>query len=120
MPDKEWTEVTAETNSEVWARDKPIEGQLVKVQSGVGPNESMLYTLKTDSGNVSVWGSTVLDTKFAEIENGSMVKIEPQGEVKSEKTQRKYQDYKVFTIPPAYKEIEGAEPLPEPPDNIPF
>jgi hypothetical protein len=110
---KSWQEVTME-NSETWDRKESIEGKLVKVQESVGPNESMLYTLKTDKGMIGVWGSTVLDTKFEGISNGSMVKIEPQGKVKSEKTGREYQDFKVFVKPPEFEEVTDV------PDDLSF
>jgi hypothetical protein len=101
-----WAEITAETNDEVWDRKAPIEGTLVDIKSDIGPNESMLYVLKTKDGKVSLWGSTVLDTKFEGIANGSQVRIEPQGKVKSEKTGREYQDFKVFVKPPKFKEVQ--------------
>lgn len=111
MKDDGFVEVTAE-NSPTWDRIAPITGKLVGVKSNVGENESMLYTLQTDNGNIGVWGSTVLDTKFAGIQNGSMVKIEPLGKQKSEKTGRTYNDFRVFVKPPEFKEVlDGAETL---------
>lgn len=111
MTNDGFVEVTAE-NTPTWDRIKPITGKLVGVKSNVGPNESMLYTLQTDSGNIGVWGSTVLDTKFMGIQNGSMVKVEPMGQQKSPTTGRTYQDFKVFVKPPEFTEVlDGAEPL---------
>ncbi len=112
-----WTEISADTDSEVWDRKDPIEGRLLDKRSNVGPNESWLYKLKVEDGIVTVWGSTVLDTKFESIEVGSRVKIEPQGEVKSEKTGRKYQDFKVFYKSSSYKEA-GEEEIDT--SDIPF
>ncbi len=89
-----WNKVSAE-NGEVWDRQKSIEGKYIKAESNVGPNKSNLYTLKTKDGPVGVWGSTVLDSKFEEIEVGSLVKIEPLG-LKEGKTGKQYQDYDVF------------------------
>lgn len=117
MADKNnWKEVVAEEGS-VWDRKDPIEGKYINYKEKVGPNESKLYTLKTKEGEVGVWGSTVLDTKFAQIQRNSMVKIEPLGETKSEKSGRTYQDYKVFVIPPAFEEVDDA---PINLDDIPF
>lgn len=113
MSQDDWREIVAETNSEVWNREKPLEGSLISVKNNVGPNESMLYVLKTKDGEVAVWGSTVLDTKFAEIERGSQVRIEPQGKVKSEKTGREYQDFKVFVKPPVFEEVFMPDVPPE-------
>lgn len=118
MSDKDWKEVVLE-EGDVWDRQEPIEGTLVKVRENVGPNESMLYTLRTEKGDISVWGSTVLDTKFENLAKGSEVRIEPQGEVTSPTTKRKYQDFKLFVKPPAYKEV-GGEPLPDAPSDLPF
>lgn len=113
-----WTEIVAETNDEVWDRKSPIEGKLVDIKSDVGPNESMLYVLSTKEGKISVWGSTVLDTKFSNIENGSLVRIEPQGKVKSEKTGREYQDFKVFSDTPKLEEVDPSE-VPDFPEKEP-
>jgi hypothetical protein len=115
-----WSEVTVETNDEIWDRKAPIEGKLVDVKSDIGPNESWLYTLQTKSGKVSLWGSTVLDTKFSGIANGSMVRVEPQGKVTSEKSGRTYQDFKVFVKPPEFEEVKDKdESEPEmPPDFL--
>lgn len=108
----DWTEITAESG-EVWDRQAPITGKLVSSKSNIGPNESNLYNLQTENGLVGVWGSTVLDTKFAGIQNGSMVKIEPMGKQKSEKTGRTYQDFRVYVKPPEFTEVlDGAEKLP--------
>jgi hypothetical protein len=115
---KDWKEIVAETNDVVWDRQKPIEGRLVDVKSDIGPNESMMYVLKTDKEKVSVWGSTVLDTKFQGIANGSLVRIEPQGKVKSEKTGREYQDFKVFVKPPEFEEVKDT--VAEVKDNEPI
>ena len=110
--DNSWTEVTAESG-ETWDRQAPITGKLVGVKTNIGPNESNLYSLQTDKGVVGVWGSTVLDTKFAGIQNGSMVKIEPMGKQKSEKTGRTYQDFRVFVKPSEFAEVlPGSEHLP--------
>lgn len=107
-----FTEVTMEA-SETWDRKDVVQGKLVSVKSNIGPNESMLYTLDTANGKIGIWGSTVLDTKFAGIPNGSEVRIEPQGEVKSEKTGRSYQDFKVFVKPPEFEEIPSEDIPPE-------
>lgn len=96
MADK-WKEVSV-GDAAVWDRIKPIEGELIKVRSDVGPNGSMMYTLRTKAGDVNLWGSTVLDTKFEDLSEGTMVRIEPLGKTKSEKTGREYQDFKVLYL----------------------
>lgn len=101
---KDWTEVSIGSEN-MWDRESPIEGSLVGIKSDVGSNNSMLYILKTDKGNVSLWGSTVLDTKFEGIAKGTMIRIEPLGLVKSEKTGRSYHDYKVFYREQPFTEV---------------
>lgn len=95
MSDRKWREVTLQSDSDVWDREKPIEGFFVKVEENVGPNGSKMYTLKTDEGEVKVWGSTVLDDKLLGVPNGSYVKIEYEGKQKS-KRGTEYHSYKVF------------------------
>lgn len=103
-----FTEVTME-NNETWDRSNTLVGKLVEVKSGLGANNSMLYTLEANGERIGVWGSTVLDTKMAGVQRGSMVKIEPQGEVVSEKTKRTYQDFKVFVKPPEFTEVDAKD-----------
>lgn len=94
MSKDEWNKVVPSTN-DAWDRQKPIEGVFIKRQSGVGPNDSMLYTLHTTDGDIGVWGSTVLDSKFAELELHCLVKIEPLGKQKSPKSGKDYWDFEV-------------------------
>lgn len=111
MTDNEWTEIGGETNSETWDRTGSITGQYIAKQTNVGKNASNMYTLKTDKGNVGVWGSTVLDSKFESIPVNSLVKIESLGIPAG----KNYYDYKVFTkpapgVPPAVSDaFPGAE-----------
>jgi hypothetical protein len=107
----DWKEAVV-GGGDMWDRESTIQGVLKKKQSEVGPNESMLYTIKTKDGDVGVWGSTVLDTKFEEIEVGYEVMIEPLGEVVSEKTKRKYMDFKVLYRPAEM--VEARDELDEP------
>lgn len=90
-----WREVTLDSSSDVWDREDPIEGTFVGVREDVGPNESKLYTIKTDKGEVKVWGSTVLDDKLMGVPQGSKVRIEYEGKLKSKKGTQ-YHSYKVF------------------------
>lgn len=112
----DWKEVNI-GDEVMWDRKEPIEGTLVSVKAEVGPNESMLYTIKTEKGNVGVWGSTVLDTKLGQLATGSLIRIEPLGEVVSEKTKRKYQDFKVLFKEPVFSEVESQEHPQEPKDT---
>lgn len=98
-----WTKVVP-SNTPTWDREDVIEGEYVKAQSEIGPNESNLYTLRTKDGEIGVWGSTTLDTKFADVPLHAQVKIEPLGKVKSEKTGREYLDFDVFYKEPEFKQ----------------
>lgn len=91
----DWREATV-SDTPIWDRVDPITGVYTDVKDNVGPNESLLYTISTEDGDVGVWGSTVLNMKFKNIPLNSPVKIECLGKVKSEKTGREYTDYKVM------------------------
>ncbi len=74
-----------------------VEGTYVGKQTGVGENKSNLYKLKQADGSmISVWGSTVLDTKMQNVGEGQLVKIVYEGKVKS--NTRKGASYKDFNV----------------------
>jgi len=76
----------------------PLVGAFTGVETNVGPNESNLYSFELEDGrNVSVWGSTVLDSRMSKIQVGSVVKIEFLGEKENPKTNRTYKEFKVYT-----------------------
>lgn len=56
-----------------------IEGVLVRVQPDVGVNDSMLYSIETPEGVVSVWGSAILDSRMGLVKVGEKVKITYKG-----------------------------------------
>ncbi len=95
MADKRKMKEVTLDNSEVWDKEEPIEGTFVRTETNVGPNESNMYTIKTDSGEVKVWGSTVLDDKLMSVPQGTFVRIEYEGKLKSKKG-NEYHGYKVF------------------------
>lgn len=71
-----------EVNPTDWKYDKDgdfIEGVLVRAQSDVGINKSMLYSVETPKGVKSVWGSAILDSRMALIKVGSKVRITYKG-----------------------------------------
>lgn len=91
-----WEEVKPAPTHD-FAKDKEVVGRLIRVEEKVGPNESMLYTLKkVDGSQIAVWGSTVLDTRMKNVEIGEEVKIVFTGTEKSKTAGR--QPYKVFTV----------------------
>lgn len=84
-----------------------LEGTFIKVQPNVGANHANVYTFKTNDGEmVSVWGSTILDTRFENLNPGEEVMIKYLGLIESK--QRKgahYHSYEVF-------HRESEKPLP--------
>ncbi len=113
MSSSDWREANA-TNDATFdpEKDKVIEGKYVSSKAGVGPNKSMIYTIDTGLVKMGVWGSTVLDSKFEEISQGSMVKIEYLGKAEG-KSGKEYKDFKVL-----YKEAPMTEAKPKEGDVI--
>lgn len=77
-----------------------IQGLYTAKKENVGVNNSNIYLIHVDGQDepTSVWGSTVLDTKFQEISIGAEVKIEFLGKVRS-KAPQPYKDFKVLYKP---------------------
>lgn len=96
MTDRKWVEKTLDAGGDMWDKENPIEGKLVKTQTEVGPNKSNMYTLEQEDGTeIKVWGSTVLDDKLLGVPIGTYVKLEYEGKLKSKKG-AEYHSYKVF------------------------
>lgn len=97
MAERNWKEQTVESDSMVWDKvnPNPIEGKFVKVEQDIGPNKSNMYVLETKTGEVKIWGSTVLDDKLIGVPKGTYVKIEYEGKLTSKKGSQ-YHSYKVF------------------------
>ena len=87
-----------------------IVGKYVSKKENLGQrNNSTLYQIETEDGELSVWGSTVLDTRLKNVKEGHGVKIIYKGMKKTKDGKTKYHDYDVY-----HKAID--EPL----DNIPI
>jgi hypothetical protein len=124
---RKWRENNVRDNDDtIWDKeaDPVIMGALVKIEHQVGPNESTLYTVKKDDGElVKIWGSTVLDDRFLGLPEGSYVKVSYEG-LKKGKNGKSYHNYKVFVDDEA--EITKPEPeltnedAPLDPEDIPF
>lgn len=111
MPDEQntkvkdgWIEAGSPKNDQ-WKPEKPgdtIEGIYVQMREGVGMNKSNVYLIQEDDKEepTAVWGSIVLDDKFSEITQTSLVRIEYLGEIKG-KGPKPYKSYRVFYKPPA-------------------
>ena len=71
-----------EINPSEWKFEKDgdfIEGILVKKQSDVGVNKSMLYSLDTVDGIKNVWGSAILDSRMSLVQLEDKIKITFKG-----------------------------------------
>lgn len=65
-----------------WTYEKDgdfIEGVLVQVQSEIGANKSMLYSVETPEGVKSVWGAAILDSRMIAVKVGDKIKITYKG-----------------------------------------
>ena len=105
---EDWREVGAETE-EMWKpekEDESIQGIYVDKKINIGDNNSNIYVLATDDGNIGLWGSTVLDGRFAKIPVGAEVKITYMGYKKSEKSAREYKAYKVEARKAPMREVK--------------
>ena len=89
-----------------------IQGIYKTLKTNVGINSSNVYVLETPVGEIDVWGSTVLDTKFSEIPQGSEVLIEYLGEVKG-KGPKPYKNFTVKYREVPMKEAGNVEPASE-------
>ena len=89
-------------SGETWnpEEQKVLFGTYLHMKTDIGPNNSNVYVIKEDDKDepTSVWGSTVLDTKFEEIPKNSRVKIEYLGMTKGKRAS--YKDFKVVFVPP--------------------
>ncbi|MDP1570797.1 MAG: hypothetical protein Q8L86_12435 [Vicinamibacterales bacterium] len=89
MTDRNWPE-----KGQSLVEGQVIEGIYVAVNRNVGANKSNVYVLETAEGDkVGVWGNTVLDTKFEQIELNSKVGIEYLGSKTSKKSGKPYHDF---------------------------
>lgn len=90
-----------ESTGEVWKPEKEgdqIEGLLVKVETGVGTNESMMYHIEDIKSHdiIRVWGTAVLDSRMSGIKEGSQVRITYKG--LAEKATKGHKPAKIFKV----------------------
>jgi hypothetical protein len=96
--DNGWQEVK-DSEDEIWrpeAIGDEISGKYVRKEDDVGIYHSTKYTLDTEKGEVDVFGSTVLDSKFKDIPLGYEVKIVYQGEKPSTPPKKPFKLFQVF------------------------
>ena len=101
----DWEEIT-DMNDEMWDYKQEFEkagkpddgvtfvGMYQGNEENVGPNNSMLYEFKTDAGTVKIWGNTLLDNRFKNLEKGEAVKIIYLGMAKGDRGP--YHNFRVF------------------------
>lgn len=106
---RRWKEISVNNDTDVWDKETPLEGEFVKVAHDIGPNKSNMYTLRTDAGEIKVWGSTVLDDKLMGVPQGAYVQIEYEGK-KPSKNGGSYHSYKVFLDEDSVSEKEDIPP----------
>ena len=100
---------------------KELVGKFVGVKTGVGKNDSNIYTFKLADGTErAVWGSAILDRRLANLEIGQETKIVFKGRVKSATPGwSPYKDFDVFKKPVEFEdEPDGTEDVKA--DSIPF
>lgn len=91
----EWEKVEA-TPSWDFEKNKELIGVLVGKEENVGRNQSMLYHVERPNGDkVSVWGSTVLDSRLKFVDLGREVKIVFKGR-KEGNAPQPYKDFDIF------------------------
>lgn len=122
--DKKWVEVGGNPQYEMWDenKDKTIMGKFVEVRRNVGKNGSNIYVLETANGEKrGVWGSTVLDARFENIQTGMEVMIEFLGKTPGKDARGSYKNYKVFMrAPEASQEAPAVEAGSKKSDDLPF
>jgi hypothetical protein len=99
--DDRWEEVK-DPEDEIWrpeAIGDEISGKYIRREDDVGMYHGTKYTLDTGNGEVDVFGSTVLDSKFKDIPLGYEVKIVYQGEKPSNPPKKPFKLFQVFKRP---------------------
>lgn len=82
-----------------------IEGIYISKKEKVGENDSVVYNIRQEDGNViSVWDCVVLSSKMALLEFGTDIRIEYLGKVKPSQG-REYKDYRIQRV-----KIQAQEP----------
>lgn len=102
-----------------------LEGIYIGFEENVGSNNSTIYNFRKENGSkMSVWGSTVLETRFKNLVAGEEVKIVYKGKVESQKVSgRSYHNYEVFHRPMEKVETVNVEDIDNdvpPPENAEY
>lgn len=86
-----------------------IEGQYIELRENVGMNSATIYMVQTEKhGVLSVWDTTVLRDKMAEVPVGSLVRITCLGDQVPKKGGKAYVGFDVeYDDSPRFKEAKG-------------
>ena len=97
MTTTNWEELSS-TPSSTWRPEinETVEGTLVDFRQKIGPNESNVYTLSTDDGELDLWGCTVLDRQLPSIPLNTRLRIQFLGMQNNPATNRSYKGYKIW------------------------
>ena|SRR3990167_9640723 len=91
-----------------------FKGTYLSKEEHVGENDSNLYNFDVAGEAISVWGTTVLDTRFKNLKPGEEVIIEYLGEVPSPNRKGKtYHSFEVYHREIPFTKVEDDIPLPE-------
>jgi len=74
--------------------NQELAGTLKSIREGNFGNK--VYDIETRNGLVSIFGTTILDSKMENIKPEQEIKIVYQGEIKTKKEGRMCRDFKVF------------------------
>lgn len=102
-----WKEVNPTDWPEQWDYKTETEliGILIEKEPDVGQNKSMLYTIEKEDGTkLTIWGTTVLDSRLAGIEIGEKVKIVYDGEAEPKPGRKPTKLFKVYHASAKHKE----------------
>ena len=85
-----------EINPHIWKPEQSgdsIEGQYIKTEPK-GIEGSAAYYLKTENGQVMLWGSAILNDRMSFVHPGDYIRITYKGEEKN----KKGQDMKIYKL----------------------
>ena len=98
----QWKEVKREEEekekTKFWEPDvigETLQGTYIDLEENVGQFKSNLYTLRTNEGEVKVWGSTVLDGLMDKVDMGLEIRITFNGKQPSKSGKNPWKDFKV-------------------------
>lgn len=98
-----------------------LEGMYVDKKTGVGSNNSNIYTIQKENGEFAAfWGSAVIDSNFLKIPLGAQVKLVYKGKTKNVKGNREFKNFDIYS-----KEVKAPEEQTDSseevnPDDVPF